>query len=122
MYSLKEYDRLKAVLIVNQSDPGLNLSELLNGVKILVLDTAGLPWEILNSALSQLTGIFKIDKVPLLIYPAAYLDFHGVSWEKQYLLWIMDVQYGKDYVEYMQNKMKMTFQFLVKYFFRKWIR
>ncbi len=121
-YSLKDNEQLKAVLIVNQSDLGLNLSELLNGVKILILDTAGLPWDILNSALSQLTGVFKIDKIPLLVYPATYLDFHGVSWEKNYLLWIMDAQYGKEYVEYMQNKMKLKFQFLVKYLINKLIK
>ena len=121
-YSLKDNEQLKAVLIVNQSDLGLNLSELLNGVKILVLDTAGLPWDILNSALSQLTGVFKIDKIPLLVYPATYLDFHGVSWEKHYLLWIMDAQYGKEYVEYMQNKMKLKLQFLVKYLIKKLIK
>jgi len=121
-YSLKDNEQLKAVLIVNQSDLGLNLSELLNGVKILVLDTAGLPWDILNSALSQLTVVFKIDKIPLLVYPATYLDFQGVYWEKQYLLWSMDAQYGKEYVEYMQNKMKLKFQFLVKYLIKKLIK
>lgn len=119
MYSLKDRGRLKAILVVNQSDPGLNLSELLNGVKILVLDTEGLSWDVLDSALSQLTGIFRIERVPLLIYPASYADSHGVPWEKRYLLWIMDVQYGKDYVEYMQNKMKLKIGFLIKYFFKK---
>ena len=35
-YSLSQQGELGAVLIVNQSDLGLNFSELLNGIKILV--------------------------------------------------------------------------------------
>ena len=71
-FSLKEKGMLKAVLIVNQSDSGLSLSDFLNGIKIIVNDADGLPWEALSSAISQLVGSYTIDKIPILVYPSSY--------------------------------------------------
>jgi hypothetical protein len=100
-FSLKYNGMLKAVLIVNQSDPGISLSDFLNGIKIIVTDEAGLPWETLSAAISQLVGSFTIDKIPVLVYPSNYLEAKGVPCAKQYNLWILDVYYGKEYSEYM---------------------
>ena len=100
-FSLKYNGKLKAVLIVNESDPGISLSDFLNGIKIIVNDEAGLPWEMLSAAISQLAGRFTIDKIPVLVYPSSYLETKGVPFEKKYNMWILDVYYGKEYGEYM---------------------
>lgn len=120
--SLKQYGQLKAVLIVNRSDPGLSLSDFLNGIKVLVNDEAGLPWEILSAAVSQLTGSYRIDKIPLLIYPSHYLETKGVSSEKQYNLWIMDIHYGREYGEYMMEKSKLRIKFLIRFWIQKFLK
>ena len=70
VYALTHEQALKAVLIVNHSSPGLNLSELLNSIKVIVTEPAGLPWPVLTTALSRLTPEFEAESVPLLIYPA----------------------------------------------------
>jgi hypothetical protein len=102
-FSLKHNGMLKAVLIVNQSDPGISLSDFLNGIKVIVNDEAGLPWEMLSAAISQLAGSFTIDKIPVLVYPSSYFEAKGVPCGKKYNLWILDVYYGKEYGEYMMG-------------------
>ena len=121
-FSLKEKGMLKAVLIVNQSDPGFSLSDFLNGIKILVNDTDGLPWETLSAAISQLAGLYTIDKIPLLLYPPSYLETKGVPFEKQYNLWIMDVYYGREYGEYMMANTKLQFRFFIRYLIKKYLK
>jgi hypothetical protein len=121
-FSLKEKDMLKAVLIVNQSDPGLSLSDFLNGIKIIVNDEAGLPWEALSAAISQLVGSFTIDKIPILIYPTSYLEEKGIPSKKQYNMWILDVHYGREYGEYMIANTKMQLKFLIRFLIRKYLK
>jgi hypothetical protein len=100
-FSLKEKGVLKAVLIVNYSDPGISLSDFLNGIKIVVTDETGLPWETLSAAISKLAGSFTIDKIPILIYPSSYLEAKGVPSKKKYNLWILDAYYGRECGDYM---------------------
>ncbi|MEI6457061.1 MAG: hypothetical protein WCO93_12290 [bacterium] len=121
-FSLKENGVLKATLIANRSDPGLSMSDFLNGIKILVNDEAGLPWEALSAAISQLTGLYTIDKIPLLVYPSSYLEAKGVPFEKQYNLWIMDVYYGREYGEYMMANTKLRLRFFIRFLIKKYLK
>jgi len=122
VYSLIHGHELKAVLIVNQSDFGLNLSELLNGIKIIVTDPYTLQWETLSRAIDQLTDIYKVDSIPILVYPHTYLENNDVPYEKQYYMWIMDTQYGADYLEYMKNKTKIKLRYVLKFFIKKFFK
>lgn len=115
---LKEQS-LKAVLVVNHSSPGLNLSEFLNNIKVIVTDPAGLPWEVLTAALARLTPEFQTEIVPLLIYPAHYPSELGLRVDKHYLLWILDTQYGKEYLEYMEKKTTINLRFLIRHLLKK---
>ncbi|MBW1766041.1 MAG: PilZ domain-containing protein [Deltaproteobacteria bacterium] len=109
-YSLTHKGELKAVLIVSQSDPGLNFSELLNSIKILVINTESLPWNVLSTATAQLTSIYTIDRVPILLYPFDYVKFENVPYEKQYQLWILNVHYADEYMEYMRRKFRISYE------------
>lgn len=120
--SLKQDGRLKAVLVVNRSDPGLSLSDFLNGIKILVSDAAGLPWEILSAAISQLAGCYRVDKIPLLVYPLSYLEEKGVPFEKRYNLWIIDGHYAREYSEYMMDNSKLRIRFLIRFLVKKYLK
>ena len=113
---------LKAVLIANRSDPGLSLSNFLNGIKILVNDTDGLPWETLSAAISQLAGLYTIDKIPILLYPSSYLDAKGIPFEKQYNLWILAVHYGREFGEYMMANTKMRLKFFIRFLIKKYLK
>ena len=118
-YALLKEQSLKAVLVVNRSSAGLNLSEFLNNIKVIVTDPAGLPWEVLAAALARLTPEYHAESVTLLIYPANYPSDQGLTVDRKYQLWIIDTQYAKEYLDYMEEKTKITLRFLVKYLLRK---
>jgi hypothetical protein len=107
-YSLSFAGQQVAFFIVNQSDMGFNLSDLLNGIKIIVLQPARLPWEMLSAAVNKLSAIFATEKTPLLIFPADYLPAQNIPVEKQYALWILQSKYADDYLLYMDGLMKLN--------------
>jgi hypothetical protein len=109
-YSLKHRGELNAVLIVNQSDLGLNLSELLNGIKVVVTNPDDMPWNVLSVAIAQLTGVYRKDRVPVMFFPAEYVETHKVPHDKHYQLWILNVQHGNEYIEYMHRKFRISYQ------------
>ena len=109
VYSLTHDGELNAVLIVNQSDLGLNLSELLNGIKILVTNPEDLPWKVLSVAISQLIGVYNMETVPVMFYPMEYVEANDIPYEKKYYLWVMNVQYGNEYMEYIQRKLRIRY-------------
>ena len=121
-FSLKDRGKLKAVLVVNHSDPGLSLSDFLNGIKVIVNDESGLPWETVSAAVSQLAGSFTIDKIPILVYPSHYLEGKGVPVKKTYNLWILDVHYGREFFEYMMENTKMKIKFLIPLLMKKYLK
>jgi hypothetical protein len=107
-YALNFHGELKAVLIVEQSDLGLNLSGLLNCIKILVLDTENLSWDILSAAIHHLTGVYQTEKIPILIYPHDYLEIQNASHEtKKYCLWIYDARFVPRFMEYLEEKFRI---------------
>jgi hypothetical protein len=80
VYSLNYNGEPNAVLIVDQSDLGLNLLELLNGIKILVTNTKGLPWDILSIAIGQLAPLYnKYGQGPFFDLPLRLCACNGYS-------------------------------------------
>jgi hypothetical protein len=109
-YSLKSGEKLHAILVVNHSDLGFNLSELLNGIKVLVANPKALPWSVLSVAISQLTGEFQMERVPILFYPTSYVEEKEIPYEKYYQMWVLNVQHGNEYLEYMQKKFRISYK------------
>jgi len=109
-YSLKSNGKLHALLVVNHSDLGFNLSELLNGIKVLIANQKALPWSVLSTAISQLAGEFEMERVPVLFYPVSYVEENAIPYEKQYQLWVLNVQHGNEYLEYMQRKFRISYR------------
>ena len=107
VYALIHRKKLHAVLIVNQSNLGFNLSELLNCIKVLVTQPEGLSWQVLSTAVAQLTSSYDMKRVPILFYPSEYAKANRIPYEKQYQLWILNVRYGFEYLEYMQKKYRV---------------
>ncbi|MBN2515106.1 MAG: PilZ domain-containing protein [Deltaproteobacteria bacterium] len=110
-YSLTHNDDPVAFFIVNQSDVGFNLSELLNGIKIIITDCENVPWNILSTTLSKLSAVYNSDRISILIYPSEYTELHRIQVEKQYQLWILNVARGEDkFLEYMDQNFRMRFK------------
>jgi len=108
-YSLSRDGNLNAVLIVNRSDLGINLSELLNAIKIIITNPDDLPWDVLSTAIAKLTSFYHTERIPVLFFPFTYVEKQGVPYEKRYQLWILNAQYSYEYMEYMQRKFRMRY-------------
>jgi hypothetical protein len=109
VFSLKKQGRLVAGFIVNQADPGLNLSQLFSSVTLLVIDTEGFPWPLLSSFLTSLMGQHDVHGIPVLIYPSDSAKGKILSLEKAYEMWILSAQYGEEYLDFVEKKFKLGF-------------
>jgi len=98
--------QINAILVMNQSDLGINLSELINGIKVMVIKPDGLPWEVLRRAIDRLTGVYDTEKIPVLIYPAAYVKNNDVSYEKEYQVCVCDARYVSRFMQHLQRKFR----------------
>ncbi|EFK10150.1 conserved hypothetical protein [delta proteobacterium NaphS2] len=110
VYSLKYEGDLNAILVVELSELGFNLSELLNGIKVFVIDDNGLGWEVLYKAISQLFRQHSMCRSPILVYPCDYVKKRNVPYDKQYYAWVLNVRYGDEYVHYMKKKFRLVYR------------
>lgn len=110
VFSLSCEGELRALLLSNHSDFGFNLSELLNGIKVLVAKGEALPWSVLSVAISQLANEYHLDRVPVLFNPTSYVEGKKIPYEKLYQLWILSVQRGNEYMEYIQRRFHISYK------------
>jgi hypothetical protein len=106
-YSLKYQGGLAAVLIVNQSDFGFNLSELLNGIKVLLINPEHVSWSILSTAIGQLLKEHRMEKVSILFFPSDDVEAKKIPFEKHYQLWIYDARFVDQFVQYMKRSFRI---------------
>jgi hypothetical protein len=90
----------KAIVMLNISDIGLNLSNLTNCINVFVMD-ADLPRNVLISAISKLSKYYVQNEVPVLLHPVSYADKQFIPHEKIYNMWVLNMQNTDDYFKYM---------------------
>jgi len=114
-YCLCHEGKHLAFFIVNQSDFGLNLSELLNGITIFIVDDKEVKWDVIESAIDTLGHVYATDQIPLLVYPEHYLQGQGIDTAKQYQLWILkNDPYTEQFTDYMRRKFRMKYEATIK--------
>ena len=106
LYSLKKDNRLAAVIMVNLSDVGLNLSDLTSCIKVMIIDPFDFSDNVLRSVLSNVSEKTGRSEMPVLLYPAAYAVDNDIAYEKLYTLWVLNVQYGDKYFRYIKRLLK----------------
>ena len=109
VFSLTYKGEQCAAMIVDQSDLGINLSELLNCIKIIVTNPDKLTWNILSIAVSNLIGGYKIDRIPVMFYPLSYVINNEIPYEKEYQLWIFNADFTGDFIEYMRKRFRIGY-------------
>jgi hypothetical protein len=101
LYSLKKNGQLKAVLLANLSDIGLNLSDITNCIKVFVTNKSEFSADILNAAIAKVADITGKEDFPALVFPAAFADEQKIAYEKIYNLWVCSLQYSDPYFKYL---------------------
>jgi len=107
-YCLCYEDRQMAFFIVDQSDTKLNLSDFINGIKIIVVKPEMLSWAILTTAVNCLADCYAEQSIPLMIFPSQYMSLQNIPEKKQYALWILNARNGSDdFLAYMNKLIKL---------------
>jgi hypothetical protein len=104
--AVKKNGELKAVILVNRTDIGLNFSELTNATKIFVVDSSGFKKNEFHVIMMLIAMKFNLVRFPLLVYPLSYLDAACIPYEKVYSCNIMSLYYWDEYMRYMREFMK----------------
>jgi len=107
LFALKKKGILKAVLMLNKTDIALNMSDLTNCIKIIILDPESLSRDVIYKVVSRLSKSFEQKKFPVLIYPSSFAEKEEIPFEKMYNLWIMNIQYSDEYFKHMGRLLKI---------------
>ena len=108
LFSLTKDGHLKAIFMVNDSDVGLNLSDITSCVKVFVIDAEELDADMLHKAIARVADITDKTAFPVLLYPAAYADEEGIDYEKIYNLWIVSLQHTDEYFRYLDRLLRFV--------------
>jgi len=106
LFAVRQHNQLKAFVMVNLTDLGLNLSNLTNCIKILVIDPQAFSVNMLNTTLDILATKFQKSNMPTLLYPAEYADEQGIAYEKRYNLWAFSLQFSDPYFKYINRLLR----------------
>jgi hypothetical protein len=103
LFSLRKKGHLKAVIMVNISDVGLNFSNLTNCMHFFAVDEEDLSYEDFEAAISRLSGDYEETEIPVLIYPTRFVVSANINYEKLYTLWVLNVQALDQYFEFIDS-------------------
>jgi len=106
LVSLKKDGRLKAVVMINVSDIGLNLADLTSNIQVMVVDPDDFTKEIFHCMVSELSTKFEQNEIPVLLYPVEYAENHSIPYEKLYNLWVLNMQYTDYYFKHLKELLK----------------
>ena len=107
LLSLKNKGDLKAVLVVNLSNLGLNLSGITNSISTIIVDPEDLTGDILKRALDLALKMIRKMEIPVMLYPDACAGDLGIKNEKVYNLWILNMRYSDPYFRYINRFMRL---------------
>lgn len=99
LYSLLQGSELKAFILVNITDIGLNMANLTNCVTVIVIDES-MPRYCIESAFAHVAREYEHQEMPVLIYPVSYVESHSLPFEKVYTLCIMNLQYTDKFIKF----------------------
>ena len=106
LYSLKKDGKLRAIVMINLSDIGMNMSDLTNCIKIIVTDPNDMPKSILYLMLSLLFEKYNQKRMPVLLYPVSYVEIESISYETFYTLWVLNLQNLDDYFRFLTRLLR----------------
>lgn len=106
LFALKRDGHLKAVIMVNIADLGLNMSDLTNSITVIVINHEDFSGDMLKYVLSVLCIKYSKKNMPVLMYPAAYADLENIPYERLYSLWVLNMEHTDYYFRYLKRLVK----------------
>lgn len=96
LFSVKHDDVVKAIIVASLSDVGLNLSDLTHCLKVIVVDSAHLTKSVFLQAMALVLRRLGRDGLPVMVYPAPFVQDIDLACDKHYILWSVDIQNVSD--------------------------
>lgn len=93
LISIKKSGYLKALLMVNTSDLGLNMADLTGCIKIFITDPRNFSLQAMHTTLSRICRNLKKDSMPVFLYPCHNAADIGLVYEKTCYFWALDAQF-----------------------------
>ncbi|MDC7225691.1 MAG: PilZ domain-containing protein [Spirochaetales bacterium] len=107
LFSLNHNGECKSIIMADQSETGLNLSNLTNSIKVFIISLSDLTYDIIQSFIYEVSVLFKNDnRVPVLMYPEYSAEKLGIQKEKNYTLWILNTEAGDAYFKHLKTLLK----------------
>ena len=106
LYALKADGQLKAIILVNITDFGFNLSNLTNCIKFIVVDPEGLSGDIFKKVIFKLNEKYPFEELTVLVNPVSFAETIQLPFEKIYNMWIMNTRFSDPYFRYLKRLLK----------------
>lgn len=94
LHSLKYNDSLVAIIDIQKTDFGLNLSEITNAIFVYVVDQDSDYADVISYVISQFAKEHEKENDPVMIFPQSYLPSCNISTDKEYIMWCLNVPEG----------------------------
>lgn len=106
LFALRHKHYLSAILMVNVSDLGLNMSDLTNCVQFLAVSQRDLSARVVQAAVEQAAVQLQSNPIPVLVYPRQTAESLGIAYEKTYCLWAYSTQQLDPYFRFLKRLLK----------------
>jgi hypothetical protein len=108
LFTLRHRNKICALLAVDITDLGLNMSDLTNSIKFFVLDPTYLNREIFQATIGTVVRQSRIQHVPVMVYPKEVADRLGyANSPKTYCMWTYDLYSDSDhYFKFLKRLLK----------------
>lgn len=107
LFSLMHRGKICAIIVVNTTDLGLNMSDLTNCVKFIAMNEQPLTHDIVKTTIALVSKYIGKGKISVLFYPEKTAINLGLDHEKSYSLWIYDTHKSIDhYFHFLKRLLK----------------
>jgi hypothetical protein len=106
LFALRHHQRTCAIIMVNVSDLGLNMSDLTNAITFIVLNNRYMTGDIFHAVIDSLCPLFENPMIPILLYPRSVAGQIGIDYDKTYTLWIYDAHNADPYLRFLKRLLK----------------
>jgi len=100
-YAVRHHQSLKALVEVQDSALGLNMSELTNAIFVYVVDQEALDKKLFQMVVFALATKHNKQHHPVMIYPRQYAVRHDFKIDKSYNLWTLNLRHTQDYMDWL---------------------
>jgi hypothetical protein len=103
LYTLRKAHTPMAIIMVQITDIGINLSDLTNCMHVFLLNPEGTHKALLESVLSHLARRYDQAKTIVNLFPESFAADMALEYEKPYTLWTYEMQYSDYYYDHLKK-------------------